>query len=373
MRDTKLECLFLSEGELIELGVLDMAKCIDVMKKTFELVGVGDYLMGGPSENEHGQKIYFPIEKRFPNMPVLTADRRFMSLIAYLGGDFNVCGMKWYGSNVENLQKNLPRSILLSVLNDPDTGAPLAIMSGNTISSMRTGAMPGLGAQYLANPDSKVLGIVGAGVVGKTSLMSLSEVLKNIEEVKVFDILSDKAKEFSEEMSEKLNLNIRVVPTMEEAIIDSDVINVGASRTQTPFIKAEWLKEGSMLSLPAAVNLEEEILIHSKIVVDEWKMHLAHKQESTELSEEDPRKFDLASAFLFDLIDKEIIEEESIISLGSIVSGQQAGRTSPSEKTVFITGGMPVQDVAWSHYLYTEALKKNIGQKLKLWDKPYMF
>jgi len=47
------------------------------------------------------------------------------------------------------------------------TGAPLAIMDGNLISAMRTGAVIGLGAKYLANKNAKVAGIIAAGVISK--------------------------------------------------------------------------------------------------------------------------------------------------------------------------------------------------------------
>ncbi|MEI2401029.1 ornithine cyclodeaminase, partial [Paenibacillus phytohabitans] len=142
----KLEFLYLSEPEVIEAGVLDMKQCVSTIEKVFGLLAKGDYLMGGPQENEHGMMLWFPREKRGPNMPVAGPDRRFMSMIAYLGGEFNVCGDKWYGSNVENRVKGLPRSILMVTLNDPDTGQPLAHMSGNLISAMRTGAVPGVAA-----------------------------------------------------------------------------------------------------------------------------------------------------------------------------------------------------------------------------------
>ena len=65
---------------------------------------------------------------------------------AYLGGRFHVAGEKWYGSNGNNRAIGLPRSILMMMLNDVETGKPLAYMSGNLLSSMRTGAMPGLAA-----------------------------------------------------------------------------------------------------------------------------------------------------------------------------------------------------------------------------------
>lgn len=61
-----------------------------------------------------------------------------------------MAGEKWYGSNGNNRSIGLPRSILMMMLNDVETGKPLAYMSGNLLSSMRTGAMPGLAAKLLA-------------------------------------------------------------------------------------------------------------------------------------------------------------------------------------------------------------------------------
>ena len=75
-------------------------------------------------------------------MPKNADDRRFMAMPAYLGGRFDMAGVKWYGSNAENRKKGLPRSILMLTLNDKDTGAPLAYMSANILSAYRTGAVP---------------------------------------------------------------------------------------------------------------------------------------------------------------------------------------------------------------------------------------
>ena len=80
-----------------------------------------------------------------------------------------MAGMKWYGSNVENKDKGLPRSILMLMLNDKETGAPRSLMSANLLSAYRTGAVPGVGAKHLARRDSKVLGIYGPGVMNKTA------------------------------------------------------------------------------------------------------------------------------------------------------------------------------------------------------------
>ena len=156
-----LKFLYLNEPDMIKAGVLDMKKCVQSMDDMFQVMGRGDYLMGSPSENHHGMMLWFPEEKRSENMPLAGPDRRFMAMPAYVGGRFHVCGNKWYGSNVENQKKGLPRSILTVMLNDPDTGAPLALMSANLLSSMRTGAIPGVAVKYLQRKGASVLGIIG--------------------------------------------------------------------------------------------------------------------------------------------------------------------------------------------------------------------
>ena len=99
---SRTDFLYLSEPDLIEAGVLDAAKCIEVCEEVFRILHEGDYLMGGPNHNEHGLVLVFPKETKFEHMPVAGPERRFISMPAYLGGRFAVCGEKWYGSNVKN-------------------------------------------------------------------------------------------------------------------------------------------------------------------------------------------------------------------------------------------------------------------------------
>ncbi|HAJ51723.1 MAG TPA: ornithine cyclodeaminase, partial [Corynebacterium variabile] len=78
--------------------------------------------------------------------------------------------VKWYGSNIDNRRSGLPRSIHTFILNDADTGAPLAIMNANLLSSYRTGAVSGVGARHLTTPGATVAAVIGPGVMGKTAL-----------------------------------------------------------------------------------------------------------------------------------------------------------------------------------------------------------
>ena len=158
--DAKIDFLYLSEEDMIKAGVKDMASCVEVMEDLLITLYKGDYVMGGANHNSHGCMIMFPDDPQFEGMPKNADDRRFMAMPAYLGGRYQMAGMKWYGSNVDNKKKGLPRSILMMMLNDKDTGAPLAMMSANLLSSYRTGGIPGVGCKYLAREAAKTVAIM---------------------------------------------------------------------------------------------------------------------------------------------------------------------------------------------------------------------
>lgn len=95
---TEVDFRFLSEPDIIKAGATDMAHCIDVMEDQFKLLSLGDYRMSGKNKNSHGAFLDFPESSPFPSMPVAGPDRRFMAMCSYLGGSYNMCGLKWYGS-----------------------------------------------------------------------------------------------------------------------------------------------------------------------------------------------------------------------------------------------------------------------------------
>jgi len=87
--------LYLSQEDMINCGVLDMHECVKTIEEGFKVMGKGDYLFGGPGENEHGIKLWFPEKPRGKNMPTMGPDRRFMAMVGYLGGDL-IFAMKLY-------------------------------------------------------------------------------------------------------------------------------------------------------------------------------------------------------------------------------------------------------------------------------------
>lgn len=183
--DTRIKFLYLSEPDMIKAGVKNMDQCVEAMEDLLVTLNKGDYVMAGVNHNSHGAQVIFPDDPQFEGMPKNADDRRFMAMPAYLGGKYQMAGMKWYGSNCENKASGLPRSILMMMLNDKDTGAPLALMSANLVSCYRTGAIPGVGAKYLARKDSETVTIIGPGVMGRTCLLAFLSVCPKITTVKV--------------------------------------------------------------------------------------------------------------------------------------------------------------------------------------------
>ena len=318
-----IEFLFLSEEDMIKAGVKDMPACIEAMEEVVKCLNAGDYVMGGENHNSHGSQVSFPKNSPFPNMPKDEGDdRRFMAMPAYIGGPFDLMGMKWYGSNMANREKGLPRSILTVMLNDKDTGAPLALMSANLLSAYRTGAIPGVGAKYLVRKDATVCGICGPGVMGKTSLAAILATCPNIDTVKVKGrgkASLDKFVQYVKETYPQLK-SVEPVDTIEELVRDTDVIsfaNSGGTDPSTyPFVKKEWIKPGAVLIGVSCFDMDSEEMKECTLVVDNLQLYEAWEEEYPYPS------FgvnNIIGSKFTDMAHDGIISKKDIIDLGDII------------------------------------------------------
>lgn len=381
MSDSKVEILFLNEEDMIKAGVLDAERCVDVVGEVVSLLSQEDYLMGGKDHNDHGIQLIFPQKSPIKGFPLEdSADRRFMSMPAYLGGRFHLAGEKWYGSNARNAKKGLPRSILMVTLNDVETGQPLAYMSANLLSAMRTGAMPGLTAWHLAKKDSKVLTLLGAGVINRTSLMAIMSKVPTIEKLKIrgSSATSKTAlgmKKFAEETYPQLK-EIIVCETLEEAICDADIISEAVSVPwgKWPRLEPEWIKPGCLIISSGTMDLDLDFIEkHVTKVVDNIHMYEEYIQVYQLYDEEGNRlSSGTPGMFFVNMVSDGKIQKSEIQHLGEIVRGITPGRTSDDEIILVSLGGMPILDVGWGYECYKSAQEKGIGTKLKLWDEPYM-
>ncbi|MBC8449164.1 MAG: ornithine cyclodeaminase [Chloroflexi bacterium] len=332
--------LYLTQEQVIECGGLDMVQTVQAVEKVFRLLDEGECIE--------------------PQAPIIhwngTHRRRISMHPAYIGGDVQVTGIKWIPSNPENpVKRNMPRANALIILNDPDTGFPLAVMDGTVISAMRTGAVVGVGAKYLARPDAEVAGLIGAGVINRTQLMALHTTLKQLRLVKLFDLVPEKARAFAAEMGEQLGLDIQVVESAQAAVEGADVVapatNVGP---EDRYIPPEWIKEGAYLAnLSVNDYTLEAVAACDKVVVD-------HKKQLQR-----PR------TLLSDAVAHGVVSADDIVEFGAIVNGKQPGRTGDDERILFSPLGMGIEDLINAHRVYQEARRRGIGQELELWHEPH--
>ncbi len=374
--DTRIKFLYLSEPDMIKAGVKNMDQCVEAMEDLLVTLNKGDYVMAGVNHNSHGAQVIFPDDPQFEGMPKNADDRRFMAMPAYLGGKYQMAGMKWYGSNCENKASGLPRSILMMMLNDKDTEAPLALMSANLVSCYRTGAIPGVGAKYLARKDSETVTIIGPGVMGRTCLLAFLSVCPKITTVKVKGRGQRSLHAFEEFVKKECPQiqQVIVCDSMEEAVKDSDIICVTSTapvkEIDFPYIAEDWVKKGALICLPSAARFDDDFLINRcKKVVDNYKLYEAWAEEFPYPSYE---MVQIIGSKFTDYLHEGRIQREDIVDIADIINKKHPGRESDDEIIVYSVGGMPVEDIAWGGTVYRNALKEGIGVELPLWDQPDM-
>jgi len=375
MSNTKIDFIYLSEPDMIKAGVTDMVACVDTMEEMFALLHHGDYRMAGPNNDSHGAMITFPEQSPIPTMPKPTADRRLMAMPAYLGGDFGTCGVKWYGSNIANREKDLPRSILMFILNDIETSAPLAIMSANLLSAYRTGAIPGVGARYLARKDAKVIGLLGPGVMGKTSVAAFMAACPKIDTLKIKGRGKKSLDSFLSWVSMTFPqiTNVEVVDSVEDVVRGSDIVtycNSGETGDPSlyPEVKREWVKPGAFLAMPASCRLDEGMEQSDvRKVLDNTGLYQAWYEEVPKPAH---NIIPLVGVRFMDMIEEEKLTINDLEDLGAIVAGESPKRRNEEEIIILSVGGMPVEDVAWATKIYRNAIERGIGVDLNLWSQP---
>src|SRR5207344_135795 len=134
----------------------------DNKKQVFDAVEAAYRLHG--SGNTVNPDSYF---LRYPDRP----DSRIIALPAHIGGAIQKSGIKWISSFPGNNASNLARASAVLILNDGATGYPVACIEASLISATRTAASAALAAEQLApEPFSGTLGVIGTGVIARTTL-----------------------------------------------------------------------------------------------------------------------------------------------------------------------------------------------------------
>lgn len=264
---------------------------------------------------------------------------------AYIPG-LKAAGMKWVAGFPDNPKSGLPYISGLIVLNDPDTGLPLAVMDCIWITAKRTGAATAVAAKYLARTNSSTVGILGCGVQGRSNLEALACVF-NIDEVKAFDINSENAERYRQEMEAQLGLNIQIVDSVFTAVHDSDiVVSCGPIlKKPKPSIAADWLSPGGFA---CAIDFDSY-----------WKGDALRQADKLATDDIPQLDFYRQVGYFQDT-------PQPYADLGEIVAGIKPGRETEQERTISMNLGLALDDMATAILLYNKALEMDIGTFLPL-------
>ena len=382
MSDASISFLYLNEEDMIKAGVLDAPACIETIEEVLGLLSDGDVLMGGRNRREHGIQLIFPKESPIKDFPLEDSpDRRFMSMPGYLGGRFHVAGEKYYGSNGRNVSNGLPRSILMFTLSDVETGAPLAYMSANLLSAMRTGAVPAVMAKYCAKHEIHTISLLGTGEINRACLRCFCSMYPEIHTVKLkgSSPTSKSAlatKEFIQKNYPEIE-NVIICNDVKEAVSDVDLISEAVStiNRQWPVVDPEWLSPGTTIISSGTMDFTDHDFIadHMKKVVDNKGMYDDYVKVYQEY-DEDGNKLSSGTPGIFfsEMISNGRIDDLDVTEIGDIIRGRRQGRTNGDDIYLISAGGMPILDIGWGYECYRRAETNGIGTELVLWDSPYM-
>jgi ornithine cyclodeaminase/alanine dehydrogenase-like protein (mu-crystallin family) len=329
-----IEFIYLNQRDVISTGV-DMAVAIEAVEDAFRHHMAGKTILPFKTVVDLGE-----IERGRGN-----------AMPGYVGGDYEALGIKWIAGFPQNPRKHgLPRATGFFILNDSWTGIPLAVMDCTWLSALRTGAVTGVGAKYLARKDSETVAIIGAGVQGRTQLEALLVALPGIRAVRAFDINRQTADRFAEDMSEAYGIDVKAVDSAEDAVVGADVI-VTVTVANEPIVKDAWLKRGSYFSAVGSYQEEEfEAVLHSDLVVVDDIETVEHR----------------GTPVVALMLKDKSIARERILELGPMVAGTAPGRTNDDQRVFFSPIGMGIHDICLCHKVYHAAKDKEIGTPLKL-------
>jgi ornithine cyclodeaminase/alanine dehydrogenase-like protein (mu-crystallin family) len=339
------EFVYLSQEDVVAAGGTDMAAMVDVIERAFRVKADGGVRMP-------------------PKVMITWADEpgteerhgRIMAMPAYVGGEFDVAGLKWIPSVPDNPARNgLPRANALVLLTDRSTGMPLAVMDGTVVSAMRTGAVTGVAVRHLADSAAGVACLLGAGVLAHTQLDALRVVLPRLREVRVYDPAADRCRRFCERSRAATGLDVRPADSAERAVRGAAVV-VPATMAVEPSFRAAWIDAGATVVLVSSLDAPLALQpVTDVLVVDDWEHESTH-----------------AGRYAQRLVAAGLVAEDGseAVELADVVTGRHPGRTAAAQRIVVTPVGLAMDDVAAAWLVLQNARSRGLGTALRLRSGP---
>lgn len=286
-------------------------------------------------------------------VPVAPYNGIHLSMPAFVEGDPGALAIKIVTVFNDNRTKyDEPTIQGVVLLHDPRTGRPLALMDAEHLTAMRTGAIGGVAAQYMARPDARVVTLFGGGAQAGPQLMAVCAV-RPIERAWVISLNPDGGRGFADQMTERLGIPVEPTTAVEAAVAEADIICT-ATNSPTPLFDGAWLRPGTHITAIGAYTramreLDTTAVVRSRVVVDGRQAAQAE-----------------AGDLVIPMAEGAITQDHIVGELSEVVTGKVVGRTGREEITLFKTVGMAVQDAVTAPLVYARALAAGRGQQVSL-------
>lgn len=309
--------------------LLPMKECIGVMEDMFKTLANGDAVL--------------PLRQT-----VWQPDRKGLlgSMPGYLGSP-RAIGAKvisFFPGNTPPFESHQGAVLLF----DSESGQLLAVVDATTITNVRTAAASAAATKALARKEASKLAILGAGTQAAMHLESM-QLVRDIDEVRVWNRTSSRAEAFIEKESSKGTKNIRRTDTAEEAVTGADLVCTTTAAT-SPILRGKWLSKGSHInaigsSVAPFRELDTDALVRCRLYTD--------RRESL-LSE--------ANDFRVPMEEGAIGVDHLVGEIGEVLTGKVPGRRDDFEITLFKSLGLAVEDIASAVHIYTRAKQEGLGE-----------
>jgi alanine dehydrogenase len=287
-------------------AALDAAAALEAVRTAFEEHARGAWFM--PS------KVYVPAPP----------DGDFRAMPASDGG---YAVLKWVTSFPRNPDRGLPTVAGVVLLSDAATGELRALLDAGAITALRTGAAAVLAAEVLTGDIDGPAAVIGCGVNGRAVARTFAARGRPL-------ILWDARREQAEALAQELGA---VAAETREQALAAEVVATVTPGSEILFPEGS-LRPGQHASLmgadgPGKAEIAVEELVRARVVCDEW--------------EQASHNGDLARA-----VEAGKLRREDVAELGGVLLGEEQGRRSADDITVFDSTGLAVQDLAVAVAVY---------------------
>lgn len=256
---------------------------------------------------------------------------RIIALPAWLGGDFDLAGVKWIASFPGNVAKKLPRASAVTILNSGTTGRPDVILEGSYISAIRTAASAALASQVLASGREFVkVGLVGCGLINLEVLRFLLHTHPRLREAVLLDLDSGRANVLAARFSSQYNglVSFSSAATMQELLGETDLVSFATTATSPYVAPDSETRPGALILHVSLRDLAPEFILKCDNVVDDVD-HVCRAETSMHLAEQ------MAG-------NREFVR----CSLAEVIAGEVPARDGSRPVTVFSPFGLGALDLA---------------------------